>query len=114
MNATKDGSQVSYAIASPNDKVVALFDPSRPRRERMPVEPIRRCAVTPIFDPITMTILNCDRIAQNCESIALRSAPTPLFRPEKRRLGNLRAAVSEIEAWVPLETLLFGTNETHE
>jgi hypothetical protein len=55
-----------------SSKVVPLFDPSRPRRERVPTERSQPSGVTPIFDP------------------------------ETQRIATLKALIAEMDSWAPL------------
>jgi hypothetical protein len=57
-----------FVPGSTNNKVVALFDPSRSRRERVPTERNQPSEVTPIFGPVTMSIREIDCTIERLEA----------------------------------------------
>jgi hypothetical protein len=100
-------------MMSTNDKVVALFDPSRPRHERVPTERNQPSGVTPIFDPTSM-LLAKGRVALEDAKAAARaqaSNVTPMFDPQTQKIVTLRAIIAEMDSWVPLSAHRSATTE---
>jgi hypothetical protein len=87
-----------------SDNVIALFDPSRLRRERVPTERSHRSE----FDPLTRVTMLCDEVRASLPerfrvypvARAETAMPTPIFDPITMRLREIDLTIERLEAAV--------------